>query len=57
MPIRLRPQPSQPTWTVNSDDERLNKVYDVILGGVIPGTKGREVLLNEEVKVHLSLSI
>jgi large subunit ribosomal protein L15 len=51
MPIRLRPQPKQPAWTVNDDDEKLNQVYDQLLTGLGgPSVRGRHVL-DEQVKV------
>ena len=49
MPIRLRPQPSQPVWTVNDDIETLNSAYDNFIGSSVPRKRGSE-LLDEETK-------
>lgn len=51
MPIRLRPQPKQPVWNVNSNEERLNHAYDLFLG------KDGSAMLDDETKVSLSLPI
>lgn len=45
MPIRLRPQPKQPVWNVNSNQERLDHAYDLFLG------KDGSAALDEETKV------
>ncbi|KXT04847.1 hypothetical protein AC578_3484 [Pseudocercospora eumusae] len=49
MPIRLRAQPKQPVWSVNTDDEKLNQAYDSFCGRVGGNKRGRD-LLSEEVK-------
>ncbi|EME43674.1 hypothetical protein DOTSEDRAFT_54426 [Dothistroma septosporum NZE10] len=49
MPIRLRPQPSQPTWAVNSSLEALDSAYDTFIGSTVPRKRGSE-LLDEETK-------
>ncbi|EME81901.1 uncharacterized protein MYCFIDRAFT_211491 [Pseudocercospora fijiensis CIRAD86] len=49
MPIRLRPQPKQPVWSVNTDDEKLNQAYDNFCGRVGGNKRGRD-LLSDEVK-------
>lgn len=51
MPIRLRPEPKQPKWRVNADEEKLNEAYDKFLGSVGERVRGRD-LLDEETKVR-----
>lgn len=49
MPIRLRPEPNQPVWTVNDSLENLNSAYDTFIGSAVPRKRGSE-LLDEETK-------
>ncbi|SMQ53712.1 unnamed protein product [Zymoseptoria tritici ST99CH_1A5] len=49
MPVRLRPEPSQPVWVINRDEEKVNAVFDAFLGPLAGKQKGRE-LLDEETK-------
>ncbi|KAK4501801.1 hypothetical protein PRZ48_007610 [Zasmidium cellare] len=48
MPIRLRPEPRQPKWRVNKDEDKLNEAYDKFLGSVASG-RGSD-LLDQETK-------
>ncbi|WPH03868.1 Hypothetical protein R9X50_00675100 [Acrodontium crateriforme] len=54
MPFRLRPQPKQPVWRVNTEQEPLDAMYDSFVGRASDVSKadagrGRE-MLTEEVK-------
>lgn len=51
MPIRLRPEPKQPKWKTNTDEEKLNEMYDRLLGSVGGKIRGRD-LLDAETKVR-----
>ena len=44
MPFRLRPEPKQPVFTVNDEEEVLNQTYNRLLG------KGGDSMLPEDVK-------
>lgn len=56
MPFRVRPQPKQPVWKVNTEQEPLDAMYDSFVGRAGEALKGdakrgRE-MLTEEVKVR-----
>lgn len=55
MPVRLRPEPRQPAWRVNTDESKLDAAYDRFLGSVGGRKKGSE-LLDSETKVSPVLS-
>lgn len=51
MPVRLRPQPNQPTWHVNDKPEPVDEAFDAFIGNSGGrNARGRD-LLDEEVKV------
>jgi large subunit ribosomal protein L15 len=61
MPYRLRPEPKQPVWRVNTQQEPVDEMYDRFLGRVGETIKDQELqstrgsdLLPEEIKVHYS---
>lgn len=50
MPVRLRPQPNQPTWHVNDKPEPVDEAFDAFIGNSGGrNARGRD-LLDEEVK-------
>lgn len=50
-PLRLRPQPRQPLWKVNTEQEPLDEMYDRLIGRTLGGgIVGRDAL-PEDVKV------
>jgi large subunit ribosomal protein L15 len=55
MPIRLRPEPHQPPWIVNTRQEPVDEMYDRFLGTSSTDGNGQSIrgrdMLPEEIKV------
>jgi large subunit ribosomal protein L15 len=51
MPIRMRPIPDQPRWSVNTKQEVVDHAFDNFVGGAGDGVKGSE-MLDSETKVR-----